>query len=332
VDSWRKLMLHVTTHISDSQNIFVTDGSIGSHGSETNIRIISTDPNASLFLRNLLHPVSSDFEKFNHDIVVYHAPAFIPQKSDLGVKSEAPFVTFMTMKGAAVLDNLASHQQEAIPGSERTEFSERIAGVLIVAGTNSLSTLQSALLDISSFFHLRKMSLPLRASILGSSSGKPILVFDPKDYLVTNRVHSSLLSQDCIWNANGLSSSFVGITHSDASRISPTGALAWQVGDKTHITQKQSSWHSSQHPSSLVFLVDKSGSPPVGTVDVATAGELFASSTKFGIQPDEDTALTGFKALVNETKPSIYVINTHGTTQQKVDSLLEQIANGTLVL
>jgi len=280
---------------------------------------------------NLLLPSTRDFEKFLHDIVVYHDPAFVPQKEDFGVKTGAPFVCFMLMKGAAILDNIRADQLAAIPVSERPELSERIAGVLMVGGTNSLSTLESAMLNISGFFHLRKQSLPLNASVLGSGTSKPILVFDPTDYLVTTRVHPLLLSQDCIWNSSGLSSSFNGITHSDSSRITPTGVLAWKVGEKTHITQKQGPWYSTQHPASLVFLVDKPGLPPVGTVDSTVAGELFSSTTKFALQPETGSALSGFNGLVAESSPSIYVINTNKTNQQKVDSLLEQIVNGTLV-
>lgn len=41
----------MTTHVADSVNIFMTDFTIGSRGSEVRVRVISNDANASLFIK-----------------------------------------------------------------------------------------------------------------------------------------------------------------------------------------------------------------------------------------------------------------------------------------
>jgi len=231
------------------------------------------------------------------------------------------------MSGGAVLDHLPSYQLPSISTEDRPSFSQKVAGILIVAGTSSLPNLRSSLLNISNFFHLKNKSVPLTGHIYGTGS-KSIVVFDPSNFLSDKSVQSNLLAQNCVWSEHGLFSSFGGVTHSDVSRAKANGSLVWKMGNKTYVTQKASPWSSPEHPSSLVFLINQAGAPPVSKVDEVTDG--LVSRGKSIYESEDAKASSIFGELARGAKVSVHVVNTHGSDLAKVSAVLDNIMKGTL--
>jgi len=329
---WRSLMTQVTAHLSESSSLFMTDAAVGdSTEVETRLRVISNDPNASLYLKSVLAPTAGDLYSFTHHAVVYHAPDFVLKEPEsVGITSKGPFVIQMLMKGSVAYENLDAEKKAAITPEEKEAMANQVAGVVIVCGTNSLSTLRSSITNMTDYFNISNAQLPLYASTIKNSKGQISLVFDPSESLLSGSTKHLASSEHCIWTAKGVVNSFVGITHGNVE-ASKAGALVTSVGKSKRVTTNGQRVTSAQ-PSSIVFVVDDASKtlPLVGTItDPNVAAAFFAKYGGYSLSANlKNQVARGFEQLLKDSKAKIHVLNTHSQTAVRRDELLNALSEG----
>jgi len=332
-EHWRNLMSQVTMHISDSPDLFMTDAAVGDNREvETKFRVISTDANASLYLKNLLVRSPGDVKTFHHDVVVYHAPNFfLEYPASVGMTSKGPFVVHMLLKGTVALANMDEVRKQAISETEKQRIAPLTAGILFVCGTNSHSVLQSGLTTIADYFHISKLQLPLHASVLSRSTGKPTLIFDPFQNFLNGKNKDIKSSGHCIWNQKGLVRSFGSITHGDLTAPRQRGTLVSVVGATQQIVVPAGNSRVSGHPGAILFLVNDATQalPPLGVLSPSTAKAFF--NTYGGNQFSDSLkskAEQGFEQLLKESGATAFGVNINGLSPTHRDELLGLISEG----
>jgi len=333
--TWVNLMTGVTRHISEDGDIYLTDGSVGSHRfSQANVRVISNDPNASLYLKNLLVPNSGGLETFDHNVVVYHSDGYNPKK-ETGTENDA--VVFSLITGQDLINVCSEEQFSRIENPE--SFSKQ-QGVLFITGKLSLSQLREAILTASDYVHLRDGSLPLDASVIQHKSGKNAIVFDPTQLLTQGRIQPGLFSSgNSVWKEDYLYRSFSGITHSNLNIPRQYGDIVEKINNQTFITQpSQIKELYTKGPDALLFLLqDKKGKSPViskGTANDALQlwQEGFIDGTAFSpfyrgnrplFEPVQGALVRAFQAFLTKyPNLPVFAIN---KPAEKLDQVLDSV-------
>lgn len=178
-------------------------------------------------------------------------------------------------------------------------------GLVIVGGTDSHTVLRQSLTTMSDYFQLQKQQLPLYASIYGGSSkpyplfvvllifvlapGQAALIFDPQDNLLKGHNEKVASNHHCVWTANGLYSSFRGVTHGNLEEARVRGfvfhrcsprvlmfrdtdidfrALVSTAGNSKSVTIPGQAHGGFGQPKAIIFLVDDAAyvTPPVQIV------------------------------------------------------------------
>eukprot|EP01127_Copromyxa_protea_P006102 TRINITY_DN15916_c0_g1_i1.p1 TRINITY_DN15916_c0_g1~~TRINITY_DN15916_c0_g1_i1.p1 ORF type:complete len:469 (+),score=90.68 TRINITY_DN15916_c0_g1_i1:38-1444(+) len=331
-DEWRRLMIEMTSFVSSSSNLFLTDCIVGARGAEVKVRIISPDPNASLFIKNLYHATSTNREfiqDFKPEVVVYHAPKFTTQKPGVGVGQE-PFTVQMLMSGASALDATAEQTLKEIPEGEKEQIANSVAGILLVAGTDSLTELQSSINQITSQFHSKQNLVSLNASVVGSRDGGYVLVSDKDGLLTSKGVPSNLLAQGCLWGEHGVFSTHRGVTHESVENASANGSIAWSVGKKNFVTQAASAFSSSNQPSAFVHFVESGPFVSQGNTKNFVPG-LNVAPTGYPFAPEEFN-FNNFVNFAQQSTIPVYSINAKNKDITEITKVLQQIAEGTFKL
>jgi len=339
------LMTGVTRYISEEGNIYVTDSSVGSHRfCNANIRMISSDPNASLYLKNLLIPTTGDIGTFKHNVIIYHASGYHPSK-DTGIDDTSMIFTIVT--GQDILNILSPQAFKEIKDPQSLSKDEGV--VIFLTGNFNLSKLREAILTATDYVHLRGGSLPLDASVIVDKSGKTSLVFDPTNSLTQGRVHSGLFSAgNCILKDDHLYRSFNSVTHTNLNLPRNYGDVVEKIGNQSHVTQSLLSKSLFvKGPDSLVFIAqNKKGQlPPLGKVKNSDVLKFWQSGyiddtnsspmyrNRPLVEPKSGTLVSSFEAFLNKyPNLPVFVVNrsekTGDLTSDKLDRHLENIFDG----
>eukprot|EP01124_Arcella_intermedia_P019371 TRINITY_DN26684_c0_g1_i1.p1 TRINITY_DN26684_c0_g1~~TRINITY_DN26684_c0_g1_i1.p1 ORF type:complete len:541 (+),score=99.30 TRINITY_DN26684_c0_g1_i1:60-1682(+) len=346
---WVALFSSATKHLAEGANVYVTDGSVGSHRyANGTVRIISSDPNASLFLKHTLSKVSGDIFSFRHQFTVLHAPDFVPNDA----KSESGAVFFLLEGSEAIkkhpVNSIFELTQQEIDMAPTTE-----GAVMILYGQISNLSLKSVMTTMADYIHLREGSLPLEASLVADGKGKSSLVFDPTGVLLENRVSSDLFAcGNVVLRDNTVYRAFDGVTHKNTKAARSRGDVVDTVAGTQFVTQPLERFSAvaqglhAPKPESIVFVVrDPTGVvPPFGRIKSSAALALwkagwdgkeqrapfYANRQGFAKQLGE---LAGrFEKFLEEAKPAVYVINTQGKegslTTQDVDNIIKSTLDG----
>jgi len=308
----------------------MTDGSVGDNTQvETRIRVISGDPNASLYLKHVLSPTPTKIENFDHKVVVYHAPTFqLPNPEAYGMTSQGPFVLQMLLKGSVALSNTNSERTEQLTEEEKKQIADQVAGIVLVCGTNSLSVLNNAITEMTDYFHINNLQLPLHASIVNEGKNN-VLVFDPTGNLFNGYNKNLTSTEHCIWTQKGLTRSFVGLSHGDASAARPRGSLVSYHGTKQRVTVPALAAPHG-HPSHVVFLVDDKSLSTVSVLSEKAATSFFLKYGGNNLSPlFSEQAEKGFVQLLQETKAKVFAVNTNGLQSTSRDQIISALSAAT---
>jgi len=335
--TWVNSMTGVTRHISEDGDIYLTDGSVGSHRfSQANVRVISNDPNASLYLKNLLVPTSGDLENFHHRVVVYHSDGYNPQK-ETGTDNNS--VVFTLVTGQDIINVCNQEQFSRIENPE--SFSKDQGVVVFITGKLSLSQLREAILTATDYVHLRDGSLPLDASVIQHKSGKNALVFDPSQSLTQGRIQTGLFSSgNSVWKEDYLYRSFNGITHSNLNIPRRYGDIVERLNNQTLITQPSQikELYTKAPDALLFFLQDKKGKSPViskgkaddalklwheGLIDGTQVSPFYRGNRPL-IEPVQGALVQAFQAFLTKyPNLPVYAINRSEKLDQVLDSVFD---------
>jgi len=323
-ETWEKLMSEVTVNISESPSLFMTDAAVGDNREvETRFRIISGDPNASLYLKHLLAPCPADVQNFRHHVVVHHAPNFVSP-----LTGGKPFVLHMLLNGGHALAKMDPLQAELYTAEDRATMSPLTAGLVIVGGTDSHTVLRQSLTTMSDYFQLQKQQLPLYASIYGAP-GQAALIFDPQDNLLKGHNEKVASNHHCVWTANGLYSSFRGVTHGNLEEARVRGALVSTAGNSKSVTIPGQAHGGFGQPKAIIFLVDDAASPQIASLAQSAALSLFAKNGGYKLSAAlKEQTQKGFFQLLTDSKAPVYALNTNGLPVAKRDELVAALASG----
>jgi hypothetical protein len=340
--TWTNLLSGVTRYISEVGDIFVTDKSVGSHRlGQVNLRIISPDPNASLYLNTLLNSSPGNVDTFKHQVILYHAPGYYPSK-ETGVDDHS--LTFTVVSGQDLLNLLNPQQFKEMKDAEAVSKEEGV--VIFLTGDLSMNKLRDAILTASDYINLREGRVPLDASVITHKNGKSALVFDPTESLTQGRIHSGLFSVGhSVWKDGYLYRSFNGVTHSNSNLPRKLGDIVEKGKNKSSITQAHTSKESyASNPSALLFLVNDRTSklPAVGKVATTDAIKLwqqgFIDGTNFTpyyrnrpiVEPKKDAYVSAFQQFLNSNSSlPVYLVKVGDQagpqTKEKLDTTLNSI-------
>jgi len=350
VKSFSSIVNSVAIHLSDANDLYMTDAAAGSNRYvHANIRAITNNPNSTLYLSHLLSPTSAKLDSFKHDIIIWHSPDYVLNAGDFGLKKHKSYSFFGIVTGDSILNNLSKDELKHVPNGKRDEIVQSEAVLLVLCGTESNQQLRSSLTTLSDYVHLRNRRLSLEASILKDSNGKSVLVFDPSGILVEGNVHKNLFSsQNSLWCENGIYRTFESVTHSNLSHPRNRGDIVEKLGKSYKITQKINfSETSAESPKAVIFLLRDSTStlPPLAKMNAQEALHFFnfgydgKNNSPFFIpnrvllQPGEGLILGGFQSLVQNSRCPTYVVNVNTKTKElsreQLDKIFASILNGT---
>eukprot|EP01128_Nolandella_sp_AFSM9_P007754 TRINITY_DN434_c0_g4_i1.p1 TRINITY_DN434_c0_g4~~TRINITY_DN434_c0_g4_i1.p1 ORF type:complete len:554 (+),score=145.59 TRINITY_DN434_c0_g4_i1:47-1708(+) len=354
---WKKLMAGITRSLTESNDIWVTDGSVGSHPAGlAHIRTITNDANSALYLKHLLHKVRDDIEEFPGDIIFFHSPEYTPKFDAYKMAPSNSRAVYLIMTGEAVLREYEDHELQELSEIQKGDALAKETVVVMLSGTTNLEILRETIATAAKYYHLRKHRLATSASAVENSAGKTALVFDANDNLTSKRVSKDLYSQSgTVWTGDSLHSSFKAVTHSDLKLGRGLGDIVDGVNGNAKVTQPLSKVNtkaanlSVAPPTSVVFLVsDASGAlPPFSRLSAQTATKLFTSGyggkegggafyepSSFSLQPTQEDSVNAFSELLAHSKADAFAINTvnksgKALSQSDIDALIASTLDGT---
>jgi len=213
------------SEFSWSPRFFMHDGTLGSHAPCGNkVRFITNDTTTAIYVQQLLHSVSPDFENYLPETLIYHAP-------DLHLpKSSGPGILFVNHRGDDIFDLFTPDMLELISPEEKESMLKSHRMQIILAGIKSLDTIRDVLLASSTFFHTEAGGAAVRASTI-MVDGKSVLVFNDTDIFSTGAMSKNLFSQDhSTLLLDGIIRTFNGV-HFKASRNSDEATFSPSKGD-----------------------------------------------------------------------------------------------------
>jgi len=255
------------------------------------------------------------------------------------------------VRGEGVLNNISKRELDRLSREDKEAAFHREAAVLLVSGNTSPAAFRSALSVASDYIHLKEGRLPVDASVVNDKSGRSILVFDPTNTLLEERIHPGLFSSlQSIWGSKGLYRTFQGVTHTNTNIPRIRGDFVEVNGDVQHVTQPLSRHTTADlyaaPPSALVYVVrDVSGVlPPIGRIQPSSAFSFFQSGFTGNtnapffrnrplVEPAQGSIKTVFDNLLKEANPHVFVVNIGGKegnlSIKNLDDILTSILDGT---
>jgi len=228
---------------------------------------------------------------------------------------------------------------------KKHELVKTETGIVVVAGTPSIASLQEALTVMGDYELLRKGALPIAATTL-SKGNKTALVIDPTNMLAADGVSKEIFSaQHSCYQSNFMYKYFAGATHPNAKVVRSYGQLVEQFGDKSQrITQGlANSSLFDMSPSSLIFLVnDPTNTLPALSKTTSTdaaiklystgipgisEGKPFFLNRNVVLQPTQDSIAKGFSTMMKETNCVNYIVNA-GRAGKALRSVIEAVVTG----
>eukprot|EP01129_Flabellula_baltica_P003477 TRINITY_DN13233_c0_g1_i1.p1 TRINITY_DN13233_c0_g1~~TRINITY_DN13233_c0_g1_i1.p1 ORF type:complete len:452 (+),score=108.99 TRINITY_DN13233_c0_g1_i1:42-1397(+) len=207
--------------MSWSQNFFMNDGFLGSSSPSNSVRFITNDAATSLFVQKLLQPSSPNFQNFDADTLIYHAP-------NITLKNvNGPAVFFGLHAGEDLMDLLTGEHLAQLTEEDKEAALKKKKFTIVLAGTHSLETIQEALLASGSYFNTLRGGAAVNASTL-NINGKSVLVFNNSDVFGTGILNQHMFSQDhSVLFQNGVTRMFNNIHF----KHNNTHGLTAQKGD-----------------------------------------------------------------------------------------------------
>lgn len=255
-DNFRFLLRDVRKHISDSENIFMHDGGIGSNPSSSiKVRAISDSANTALYLRHLLHstPLRNP-RSFEADVTAFIVPD-MPSSSATGFSS--PNFT--------VIDTQNNR--------------------IVVVGTHAFSAIENSFLAFAGNYFFPKNVLSLNSDVL-LVNAKPVLVFSDNDSVSSKSLQNVYSANHSLWSESGLSRTFDSATLSSIPKNVELsrGDIVNTVGKNVSAIKKftPQNGNAVSHPTAVVFVLNSKNAdiPDISTVTSAQAKNIFKQISK----------------------------------------------------
>lgn len=317
--SFRKLGRLITTHIGESDNIFVYDSAVGANRlCEYSFRTITNSANINLYLKHILPPQpKTDPMQFVYQMTVFISPDLPKDElQSMGITSDA-FAVFHAERGILIIGGTTNTKaiKDAIISAVSARMAHEIVPSLVLENTHILSNGSSSVLVHDP------------SNILGQVKNPPT----SNTGLTSNNLPSNMVGVGgAIWNHYGAFRMFQGITHSEKNIPRQRGDIVETIVDDkgksvaTRITQSISGLPNfTPNPSSFVFLVNDESSvlPQLSRLTSDQASKYFASgylgksgSFKPNFQTHSVVGQPGhfpqlFKELGENSNTTFYVCN-----------------------
>lgn len=328
-ETFSKLGRYISDQIGESDNVFVEDGSLGSHRlGEHRVRIITNSPVVGIMGKHLLtkQPPREAYT-FENDSTYYCCPTLDADvHTQFGLKSSS--FTVVNLDRAVV-----------ISGGISSSRALRI-GLATVAGGRFIND------DIP--------TLPLSSHIWANEEGKVSLVIDPNNILVRPNSRKNLVAfSGALWNHYGTYRMWDGITHSDLRAVRTRGDLVEKIrgSNNSYVTQRLSNNLPNilDQPTSVIILVRDSTGVLPGVARLTPEAAIAYLNSGYNGNPKDSspfylpypivqqgpTTDNLFKELLELSNASVYIVNVKrkdGTefTNAEIDVIIDGTLNGSL--
>jgi len=322
----KKIGISMTDYLTDDvEYLFVHDGAVGSHRfSEVRVRVITDDPAAALFLRTTLCRVPlGDAKQWKHEITVWYT-RFHRDATD----------------------------PDAHPMKDQNYTTIDLTKCTILhSGNADLTLLKEAIAVVASHVAFKRDCLPLACHLYLAANRRPVLVFDPTNFMLATPEPRLVAAHGVFWNDKGLYPMFYGVTHFNDSAPRTAGDLVeMEGGAACRITQRLNlPAIIFENPKAVVFLIrDESNTlPPLSRVDLSRAVQIFHGGywghnlltstlsspffSPYAVTHPTDAVLNRFTQFLQTTACKAYVINVggEGIDDKIVNQMMDAIADGT---
>jgi len=294
------------------KELYVTDGSVGTHRSaQVNVRVITDSAASALYLRHMLaRRFVPESYHFPHNLVIYYAPKMV--RLEQGPPETYGLNGFEGGSGVLL--------ERVQPQGQKN---------LVLVGNDSTDLLRSTIASHTASEILSKQTdvLPLSCdSIISKDGQSTTLVFSTANTFLQQRADVSLFgTHNHFWGPQGVVRGFEGVTYpsKDGIKFQRGDVIEYLADGGVRATVPLQSGNITRTPQNIVFLVaDAEGAlPTISKLTATQAAQHFLAgydgkgfnSPFFDkdliASPDANKIITTFRKLVEDNKVNAYLVN-----------------------